>query len=55
VTPSVVIRLALKARPRVLVDAVDEREYPRFPGLLEANPELLALLDRAYLLERKAA
>ena len=52
-TPSVWILLALEARPRVVVDALDEAEYRRLLDWLATDPELLALLDEAY--ERRAA
>jgi hypothetical protein len=54
-TPSVMIRLALESRPRVLVDALDEREFARLLDWLSAHPELLALIDAAYDVERRAA
>jgi hypothetical protein len=54
VTPGVLILLALEARPRVIVDAVDEAEYARLLDWLHSHPELLALLNAAYELERAA-
>jgi hypothetical protein len=52
VTPAILIRLAIEARPSVAVDAMDEGEFVRLIDWLEANPELRELLFRALELER---
>jgi hypothetical protein len=51
--PAVVIRLALEARPRVLVDAFDEREHSRLIDWIEAHPAYQHLIAEALELERE--
>jgi hypothetical protein len=51
--PAVVIRLELEALPKVLVDALDEREHTRLIDWIEAHPAYQQLIAEALELERQ--
>jgi hypothetical protein len=51
--PAILIRFELEAAPRLLVDALDEREHERLIDWLKAHPLYLQLIEEALELERQ--
>lgn len=52
--PAVLIRIPLEGAPRLLVDALTERNHQRIVHWIATHPEYLELVQRAIALEAKA-
>jgi len=50
-SPAILIRLELEAAPRLLVDALDDREHTRLLDWLQTHPRYAALVSEAIVLE----
>jgi hypothetical protein len=53
--PAVIIRIEFEAAPRVVCDYLTEADEKRMRHWLDAHPDLVELLERAYEVQERMA